>query len=1246
MSSTLEDALALVAERAALVQAQPGGSMLAVRLPEQEVLPYLGSQLAIAAINSPTLCVVSGPDEAVAELATRLKASGVVARRLSTSHAFHSSMMEPVLAPFAERLRRVSLGAPAIPYVSNVTARWVTEKETTSPEYWTRHIRQTVRFADGLDTLCGDAFRVFLEVGPGNSLGQLVRQHPARPQEAIVLASLRVARGAGGEAAASLETAGRAWLAGVPVDWRAVYANERRTRVPLPTYPFEPRESWLDPPSHGRASTRLAEPLGIEQEPARETSEVGSEDRVPDDLPTTGDVEPDMPARPNRIADRLRRILFELSGVTSTELETSATFLEMGFDSLFLAEFSRRLENEFGVAVDFGQLATELATLVDLSAHLDRELAGKALTNDSTSDVSLMGGADAAVKAQDQSATSHIVERLHYVLEGLSGMSRSELSSTATFLEMGFDSLFVAEFSRKIEGEFGVSLSFDQLADATLGDLAGKLEQSVSSQAPHVSLSDPSRRSAPQVDNALVEALQEQVRSLTEQVHLLSKQLSAGETDDVGAASLPASTPQLEPEEISLPLTAGQREIWLASNMSQNASRAYNEVVVIRLQGNLNVTVLQASIQKLVSRHDALRGTITPDGDRQVIHPRRLQQLPLVDLSALPSARRELRLQELTDRYNRTLFDLINGPFMEAGLVRLSEEDHVLHLVFHHVFVDGWSTHVIVSELSRLYTAGVQGGDTGPAPPMQYRDYVQWYYAPETVTKRDMDEQYWVKSFADLPASVELPTRGPRPAERSYRAGNASLMIDADLYRRLKKASAESGCTLFHFLLATFSAWLQPTTGQTDIVVGVPIAGHLASNLQRMSGCDQLVGHAANIVPIRMDVGSGVSFADFFDVVKRKVLDARAHEGFTYGELLEKLHPPRDSSRVPFVSVTLNLNDTPAFEWEDLVVEVEVPPLSCIFFDLEVNIWESADGLRIDCYYADDLFDLETVTSWLAQWKRVMTSAAENPAGQLDRLELIGQDERHRLLVEWNSTEAAFPRQSDLADLFEGQVERSPEAVAVVAGGVELSYRQLNAQANQLAHYLQGLGVGPGALVGVFVERSASMVVGLLGVLKAGAAYVPLDPIYPADRIAYVLADAGAAVVLTEEQLEGALGSVAARVVCLDREGSQVARASTENPARTGGAEAVAYVIYTSGSTGKPKGVEIEHRALVNFLTSMQREPGMEAADRLLAVTTLSFDIAGLELFLPLVTGARVILVPWQTAADGQAWRGRWTSTR
>ncbi len=1228
---TLEDALWLVAERAALVQAQPPGAMLSVRLPEKDVLPFLNSELAIAAINSPNLCVVSGPHETIGELETRLASRGVMARHLHTSHAFHSPMMEPVLAPFTKRLRHVKFSAPRIPYVSNVTAGWITEEQATSPEYWAGHVRRTVRFADGLTTLLGNGPHLFLEVGPGQTLSQMVRQHPEKRSDTVVLASLSASREASADTQAILEALGKAWIAGAAIDWQAFYSDEERNRIPLPTYPFEKRKFWIEPPQVVASTAAVAERSDTLSGSIKEVPEPSSTSRLSANHDAGKSGVP-LPARMAQIEAQLRALLQELSGMHMSDVEASTTFLEMGLDSLFLAQFSRKIESTFGLSVNFGQLAGELATVDAVSRHLDRALPPSTASGSLESEEPRL-----AAETDGLSRAASIDARLRDILAGLSGVKRSDLSDSATFLEMGFDSLFLAEFSRKLETEFAVSVNFGQLADAKLKDLICHLDRKLPLEPIPSLLAQSESGHAVSAASTVIAQMQEQIRILTEQVQTLSRARATFQWQDLKTAGTSVTISTEGSGAIALPITAGQREIWLASKMGDDASRAYNEVMVIRLQGTLHVGTLQSSLQDLVDQHDSLRITMAADGERQFIHPWRRQELPLTDFSAMAASERESRLQEVTDRLNRTLFDLVNGPLMTAHLVRLNLDEHVLLLAFHHVVIDGWSLHIVVQELSRLYSEKIQGGRGRLTSSMQYRDYVRWYYGADAVRKREDDESYWVKSFSDLPASVELPSKSSRPMQRSYRAGNANIVIEGELYRRLKRISAKSSCTLFHFLLATFSVWVRRITGQRDIVVGVPIAGQLAQNLQHISGCDRLIGHCANVVPIRSEVNDAATFLDFLATVKRQILGARAHESFTYGELIEKLNPVRDSSRVPLVSVTVNLNDEPKIDWDQLKVDVEVPPLSCIFFDLEINMWESANGLRVACYFADDLFDSKTVMNWLSQWKTLMLSAAESPGSRLDQLDLLDGGERDRLLIQWNKTAAEFPCHSTLPQLFEAQAARTPAAVAVVGGEEALSYEALNAAANRLARALRRRGIGAASRVGVFLERRPTMLVALLGILKAGAAYVPLDPIYPAERIAFVLGDAGAALLLTQQSLLPALGASSLPTLCLDRDWHEMGREAGENLALELGAETLAYVMYTSGSTGKPKGVQIEHRALVNFLHSMQREPGMTAADRLLAVTTLAFDIAGLELFLPLLCGARVILVPWHTTADGRA---------
>jgi len=563
----------------------------------------------------------------------------------------------------------------------------------------------------------------------------------------------------------------------------------------------------------------------------------------------------------------------------------------------------------------------------------------------------------AAQAVSPDSRKDRLTASLIAILHTVSGREPSQISTSATFLEQGFDSLSLTQVAFACNKEFGIKITFGQFMN----------------QLPNIDMV------AAHLDKTLAPDLFSDRQPVEPIAPLI------GSFDQAKNVHLPDAV-QTDETNATLQTTAGQKEIWFASQLGDNLSRAYNVLVSIRLYGSLNPGILQASLQYLVDTNDSLRITISANGEQQFIHPKRPQELPLIDLSAMEAKEQESRLQVLTDQNSGTLFDLVNGPLMKAQLIRLKDEDHALHLVFHHVVIDGWSAHVVAMELGRIYSTKTGSISDDPLPTMQYRDYVKWYYDPETINSRYEAREYWLKSFADLPASVELPTNMQRPFQRSHRAGNANISINRELYGRLKQFSAKSDCTIFHFLLATFIAWLHHVTNQDNIVVGVPFAGQLASNLQDIADCERLVGHCSNVVPIRSEVHGAATIADFLRDVKRKVFDAKEHEGVTYGELVEKLNPPRIPGRLPLVSVTLNLNDEPDIHWHQMKADLESPPPAYVFRELEINVWECPNGLRIACYYADELFDHETVKGWLYQWKTLMESAADTPAGMIDQL--------------------------------------------------------------------------------------------------------------------------------------------------------------------------------------------------------------------------------------------------------------------
>lgn len=1060
---SLDDCLRVIAARGRLIQQQPGGIMLAVMASEEEVRPLLGQGVSIAAVNAPGLCVASGSHDAIALLEKVLADAGKAFRRLQTSHAFHSAMMEPVVAPFTEVLQGVRLSRPQRPFVSNLTAAWITDVEATSPSYWAQHLRQAVRFADGVAVVLGKADHVLLEVGPGSTLTSLARQHHSKKSTQVVVPSLPSGRDQLSDIAGVLGAMGRLWQAGVEIDWAGFHSKESRRRVPLPSYPFERKRFFVEP---GRAEF----------------------------------------------------------GATTAEKRNGAV-------------------------------------IPAAEAKLD-------------------------VPVAPISHREHILGRLYARLQALSGLSVEELGLNTTFLEMGFDSLFLSQVSRALEVEFGVPITVRQVAEdlSSIARLADYLETALS------------------------------------------------EDGDKGPAP-PVATKAAA--DAFLPMTDAQREVWLAAQLGEDISRTYNEAYLIRVQGPLRADVLRESFQELVNRHDALRATFAADGSGQTIAGRVQVELAINSLAGrADDAAIDRRLDDLVRAATAELFDLAAGPLFRFSLFDLGEQHWAILLVIHHLIADGWSWGVILEELGEVYTAKAEGRALPDRPALQYCDYVLWEESPSQQARVASAEAYWLELLADRPEEFELPTDRPRPSQKTYGSGRVRHAFHETLVPRLKEAARNFNCTLFHLLTASFHAWLHRVTGREDLIVAVPTAGQVASGLRERSHADRLVGHCVNMLPVRLRCGGDTSFRELLQHARTRLLDARDYQDVSFNNLINKLQWPRDSSRVPLASVSLNLGRAHQVRFGTLATDTQLPPKDFNFFDLTADVLESHDELVVDCKFNSDLFEASTVARWLVQWERMLAAAVANPDTAIGDQDILSGDERQQLLIKWNATEREFPRDACLQQLVERQAELVPERFAVECDRVALTYRDLDQRANRLARRLTELGVGPNVLVGVCLERGVDMVVALLGVLKAGGAYVPLDPAYPPERVQYVLNDARAPVLITEAALLRSLGVTKAEVVCLDRDAESIARFDSAPISTRACATDLAYVIYTSGSTGKPKGVQIEHRAVVNFLLSMQREPGFGPEDVLLAVTTLSFDIAGLELYLPLVTGGKVVIASRDEAQD------------
>ncbi|MDM0105327.1 amino acid adenylation domain-containing protein [Variovorax sp. J22R24] len=686
--------------------------------------------------------------------------------------------------------------------------------------------------------------------------------------------------------------------------------------------------------------------------------------------------------------------------------------------------------------------------------------------------------------------------------------------------------------------------------------------------------------------------------------------------------------------------TEAQREVWLGDRLSPEASLAYNESLRLRLRGRLDTPALGAALDQLVARHESLRSTISPDGTQLLIGEAAPMQMRQHDLRHLDAAAQQRRLEEDGLAAVQDPFLLEKGPLFRAALYQLSPTDHMLVMTAHHAICDGWSWGVISRDLGLLYAE--QTG-AGPAldPAARYSDYAAW--EADEASRPDMQTHidYWLSRYAggSLPV-LELPLDHPRPAVRTFSSRRIDHVLDQSLIDGLRKVGSGMGTSLFATMFSAFAATLHRLTAQDDLVIGIAAAGQMPSDMP------ELVGHCVNLLPIRLAVDAQTSFDQLARQSGGVLLDAFEHQTLTYGALLRKLPVPRDPSRLPLVNVLFNLDSGALATSTFPGLESEQSSIARRYenFELFVNMAPVAKGMQIEAQYNADLYDDATIKRWLGMYECLLRAAVSDPNQPVGQLNVLSDAEARAI-------EALQPAPTPLVGeqlMHAGFVERaalSPDRIALRDGDRRWSYRELDEQSNRLAHALRERGVGRGQRVGLCLERNADMMVALLAVLKAGAAYVPLDPAFPQARLDYYAEDAQLGLLLTASTVEAAPANwcpdAAQRVFALDSDTAWPTKPATPlarsaQDAQPGDA---AYVIYTSGSTGKPKGVCVPHGAVANFLQSMCEAPGITADDRLAAVTTLSFDIAVLELMLPLTVGAEVILVSRDTTMDGNALR-------
>jgi amino acid adenylation domain-containing protein len=1641
-----DEALLLLAGRARLMHSLSPGAMLAVRLPSIELEPRLGKNLSVAAINSPSVTVISGGVEEVQALQDQLELASIPCQRLATSHAFHSPMMDSILRPFGELLGRLRLNAPEVQWISTLSGERITAAQATDPDYWVQQIRQPVRFADGMRALLQEPVLNLLEAGPGQALGTLARQHPDRTAEHEILHSLSTERGPAFDVRSMLHSLGRLWLSGATVDWACVHDHRPRRRITLPAYPFESKRLWPGAPAVANEPGQHDNLPPINTFPAAaQPNEPGFSISDRYQLPSHEN------GNGGGVLPRLRDLFGELAGISAVDMDISAPFLELGLDSLALTQASAAIQKAFGIKVTFRQLLEEFSSLQALASHLHEllppektsptepnvllEASQFALpsgngTGESKSFQQLVGvnqtaleqivakqlelmsrqldmlqssgrGSEPAIldanrgaahrkamheaarpgnlspggpsqhvdlrpvapaqvkpqspgfgpykpitKGVDQALTrrqrecldalitrynartkeskrltsqyrlrladprtvagfrllwkelvypivtersagsrlwdvdgneyvdltngfgvilfghappfvtraiqeqlergmeigpqSPLAGRVAELLCELSGMERAAFCNTGSeavlaalrmartvtgrdkialfsgdyhgifdevvvrsvgpqralkarpaapgipsnmaenvmVLDYGnFESLEILRAhahelaavivepvqSRRLDlqpieylqelraltAASGIALIFDEIvtgfrvhqggaqalfgikADIAtygkviggglpIGVVAGKAAYMDAldggswnygdDSAPEVGVTffagtfvrhplalaaawaclNHLKEHSPELQLRLNQRTQRLVDELTAHaremraplrinhfsslfsfefppdlpyaslfyiymrdkgIHLWEGRVgvlttahsdediarvsdafkaSIGEMQEAGFLPAPqnAVVATKEPQgngiaaSSGFPLTDAQREIWLATRMGDDASRAFVDSMALHLRGPVQPHVMIEAIRQLVARHDALRSVFANSGEERLVFEVTELDVPVIDLSRMAPHEQEERLAKIAARESQEPFDLSKGPLLRGCIVKLHDEHQVAFLSTHHIAVDGWSLGVLLTELAALYSAGSARIPHGLPAARQFADYLAWEENQRRSGARSTSETYWLEQFRESVQDLQLPVDRSRPALKTYNAARQQLVLPEELCRSLRRLAAERGSTLFATLLAAFSALLHRLTGQEDIVVGIPTAGQMAFH------APDLVGHCVNFLPLRNRISGSASFLEHLAAVKALVLDAYDHQDYTYGSLLEKLKISRDRSRQPLVSVSFNLDRTSGnLNFGNLNVEVVLLPRSSVNFDCEININETRTELTVNWLYNSDLFQSDTIQRWSQHYRTLLEGVVARPDREIAHLPLLTGPERRQLLIEWNDTKTDYPRNKCVHELFEAQVDRIPDAVALVLGDQQLTYGELNRRANQLAHFLRGLGVGSESLVGICLERSFEMVIALLGILKAGAAYVPLDTGYPKERLSFMIEDAKLAVLLTQQPLIKNLPEHAATTLCIDTDWQIVAAESAENPVPTSTPENLAYVIYTSGSTGRPKGVAVPHRGITRLLIAVDYVK-LDPTQVFFHLAPISFDAATFELWGALLHGAKCVLYP------------------
>ena len=697
------------------------------------------------------------------------------------------------------------------------------------------------------------------------------------------------------------------------------------------------------------------------------------------------------------------------------------------------------------------------------------------------------------------------------------------------------------------------------------------------------------------------------------------------------------SSQVISPQAAQFPLSHVQQRFWLIDQLEESPGNEYNIPIAWRLTGNLNLSALQQALNEIVERHEVLRTSfISLDGEpQQLVHDEVELPLNLVDLSELDATDRDNGLGQALQQEINTPFDLSCAPLIRSNIWQLPGNEYVLLINIHHIVADGWSLKILQQELSSLYEA-CAGGKSSPLPELtiQYGDFALWQrklIQEGEILSNQLN--YWKQQLNHAPELLNLPLDRPRPSIQTFQGKTVEFNLPEPLSQKLRVLANQSGTTLFMTLLAGFALLLHRLSGQSEIVIGSPIANRSRNEIANLIGC------FVNTLALKANFADNPRFNSLLQQVKETTLQGYENQDVGFEQIVEILNPERSPSYSPLFQVAFTLQNV---QLEQLsLAGVNVQPLelerATAKFDLTLTIKETASGLIGYWNYNTDLFDPETIARIAGHFTTLLEGIVANPEQRISTLPILTEQEKYQLLVEWNNTERDYPRDNCIHQLFEEQVERTPDAIALVFKEQQLTYKELNERANQLAHYLRELGVQPDTLVGICLDRSLEMIIGILGILKSGGAYVPLDPKYPQERLAYIFSDARLKLLLTTAKHNSQLPSHQAQTIFWDQDLSKIALASNLNPINHGTAENLAYIIYTSGSTGRPKGVQIAHRGLCNLAKSQVEILNVQPESRVLQFASINFDASIWEVLMALTSGGRLCLGTSESLLPGRS---------